>query len=175
MMAPREDYSFANSKAAPRFLAFSRSVSESPPRDNDTSFRVRTALPFLQIALPRGTPKSIFQIEGDVKMRALLRIPEIPIQYGTEVLSNTVVQIGVQPDGFPFSARIITSSGSATADRKALEIANHLRFAPLPLPDSRNPNELQWGECVFQWFTTEPPAASPRATNASSATLSSTK
>ena len=36
--------------------------------------------------------------------------PEIPIQFASDVLSNTVVQLGVRGDGFPFTARIVSGS-----------------------------------------------------------------
>ena len=158
MMKPRQDYALTNSKAPPRFLAFARTPMETPIAENDITSPTRTALPFLQIALARETPKSTLRIEGPLENRALLKSPEIPIQQATDVLTNTVVQIAVKADGFPFSARIITSCGSRLADLRGLQIANQLRFAPTPPAIARDPNELQWGECVFQWFTTEPSA-----------------
>jgi hypothetical protein len=164
MTKPHQDYVLTNSKSPPRFLAFARAPMKFPPRETQIAVPGRTALPFVEISLLRNTQKSILRIEGGLENRALLKTPEIPTQSASDVLSNTVVQVAVKPDGFPFSARVVTGSGSRVADLRALQIANQLRFAPLSTAIVRNANDLQWGECVFQWFTTEP--AAPNATNA---------
>jgi hypothetical protein len=163
MTKPRQDYALTNSKSPPHFLAFARTPMEFPPHETQIALLGRTALPFLEISLAREMPKSILRIEGALENRGLLKSPEIPIQTASDVLSNTVVQVAIKSDGFPFSARITTSSGSRGADLRAVQIANQLRFTPLPAAIAREPNDLQWGECVFQWFTTEPTA--PNATN----------
>ena len=167
MMRPRQDYALTNSKPPPRFLAFARTPMNFPPAPNENKIETQTSLPFLDIALAAEPRKSKIRLEGELHVRPLARTPEIPIQSATDVLTNTVVQIAVKSDGFPFSARIITSSGSRATDLKALDIANHFKFTPLPPAVSRDPTELQWGECVFQWFTTEPSAtnAAPSGPN----------
>jgi hypothetical protein len=170
MMRPRPEYAFTNSLPEPRFLAFARTPTELPRSDSTMILRSRTALPFVEFALPKETPQSTLTIAGGLEGRRLLTSLEPPIQFATDVLSNTVVQVGVRPDGFPFSTRIISGSGSRPADITALNIANKVRFAPLPLAESRNPAELQWGELVFQWFTTEPGATNaPPKTSVSAA------
>ena len=158
MMRPSQDYALTNSKPPPRFLAFARTPMNFPPRQTENSVQSQTTLPFLDIALAPEPHKSMLFVEGELQNRPLARTPEIPLQTATDVLTNTVIQVAVKADGFPFSARIITSSGSRFADLKALDIANHLKFTPLPPAVPRDPTELQWGECVFQWFTTEPGA-----------------
>lgn len=167
MMRPKQDYAWTNAKPSPSFLTFARSPIDLPPHTPQSIALSHTRLPFLEIALADGPHKSTLRIEGDLHPRALLKSPEIPIQFATDVLTNTVVQIAVKPDGFPFSARVVTGSGSRATDLRALEIANRLRFAPLTPAVTRDSSELQWGECVFQWFTT-----TPNATNALPAPVS---
>ena len=86
----------------------------------------------------------------------MMASPTIPIQFASDVLSNTVIQVGIQADGFPLSSRIISGSGSRGADLTALQIANGVRFTPLSAATARTEGALEWGELVFQWFTTEP-------------------
>jgi hypothetical protein len=164
MMRPSQDYALTNSKPPPRFLAFARTPIDFPRSRTENPIHAGADLPFLDIALAPEPHRSILFVEGELQNRPLVRTPKIPIESASDVLTNTVIQVAVKADGFPFSARIITSSGSRAADLKGLDIANHLKFAPLPPAAPRDPTELQWGQCVFQWFTTE-----PGATNAASA------
>ena len=166
MMKPRQDYALTNSKSPPRFLAFTRTPTDLPIIGNELTSPMRTTLPFLEFAFAHESPKSTLRIQGALENRALLNSPEIPIQQATDVLTNTVIQIAVKSDGFPFSARIVTSCGSRLADLRALQIANQLRFAPASAATIRDAAALQWGECIFQWFTTEPSANSNLAPNA---------
>ena len=155
MMRPRQDYALTNSSPDPRYLAFSRTPMEFPPSNNEFVARRQSGLPFVDLNLPAETRRSMLAIEGDLGNRKLTATPEIPIQFGTDVLSNTVVQVAVRSDGFPFTARVISGSGSRVADVTALDIANKLRFVPVPTIGSNDPIALQWGELVFQWFTTD--------------------
>jgi hypothetical protein len=163
MMHPAQEYELTNSLPEPRYLAFSRTPLELPRIDHGLDLQSAAALPFVEFALPKERARSTFAIEGPLAARKLLSPVEPPVQIASDVLSNTVVQLGVRADGFPFSARIVSSSGSRVADLAALNLANQARFAPLPLPDPDNPARLQWGEFVFQWFTTEPTATNTAA------------
>jgi hypothetical protein len=169
MMEPIVEYGITNSLPEPRYLSFARTPVELPQNDHTIVLNPRDVLPFVEFALPKEAPQSTFAIEGALANRRLITSVAVPIQFASDVLTNTVVQLGVRADGFPFSARIVSSSGSHAADVTALDIANKARFAPLPLPDSENPARLQWGELVFQWFTTEPSAtnAAPKTLNPS--------
>lgn len=159
MMRPRQEFALTNAPTPPRYLAFSRTPLELP-RETDVWPRRETDLPLLQFALPREQVRSKLMIEGDLKNRGLIRPIEVPIQNGSEVLSNTVVQVAVRADGLPFSARIVSGSGSRGADVIALNLANKARFSALPQIRAGERAEMQWGELVFQWFT-----ANPAATN----------
>jgi hypothetical protein len=173
MIRPHLDYTLTNSAPQPRYLAFSRTAADFPPTDTKLFSRHDQNLPFVDFQLPVETPRSRLAIEGDLRNRTLTTAPEIPIQYASDVLSNSVVQIGVRADGFPFTARIVSGSGSRAADLTALDIANKLRFVPASLinsSDSADPAALQWGELQFQWFTTEPSATNaPPKTSVSAA------
>jgi hypothetical protein len=158
MMRPKQDYAWTNAKPSPRFLTFARTPIDLPAHTPESIALSHTKLPFVEIPLAEEPHKSTLRIEGDLHARSLLKSPEIPIQFAADVLTNTVVQIAVKPDGFPFSARVVTGSGSRATDLRALEIANRLRFAPLTPAVARDSTDLQWGECVFQWFTTAPNA-----------------
>jgi len=155
MMRPKSDYALTNSLPEPRFLAFSRTANEIPLTTGEQDFKPQSSLPFVAFNLPKEQPRSILRVEGGLEGRPLVKAPVLAVQAASDVLTNTVVQIGVRADGFPFSARIISGSGSRFADLTALDLANKSRFAPLPAAKTADPAELQWGEMVFQWFTTE--------------------
>jgi hypothetical protein len=163
LKAPEADYQISNSIPPARFLEFQRSPAATG--DANSWERPRTALPLLQLSIAKPPAKSLLMVEGALAARTPAIMPELPIQHGTDLLSNTVVQVGVRVDGFPLSTRIILGSGSRGADLAALEIARKIRFGPLPVNVSRETADLQWGQLVFQWFTTEPPS-----TNAVTAT-----
>ncbi len=78
---------------------------------------------------------------------------------GTELLSNSVVQIAVNSAGQVVAARLLARSGSVDADTNALDKARNLRFRPVPSPAP------VWGKAVFEWQTIAPtndsPAGSP--------------
>jgi hypothetical protein len=154
MMRPRNDYELTNSPPVPRFLAFARSSTELPAAPR-ADVEPQSALPFISFNLPKEPPRSILRVEGGLENRPLIKAPALAIQIGSDVLTNSVIQVGVRADGFPFSARIISGSGSRLADLTALDLAYKARFAALPPSASRDPVELQWGELVFQWFTAD--------------------
>ena len=153
MNRPKIDYAPSTAVRQPQFLGFRRTPIDVPTsRETDESPKI-TPLPFVDLALPKPEHKSTLTIEGDLASRAMMtKRPEPPIQVAADVLSDTVVQLGVEADGYPFSARIITSSGSHAADLAALQIAQKIRFVP-----NRTNRALQWGDLTFQWFTAEPP------------------
>lgn len=152
---PKMEYASSNRPAPPRFLAYSRPAEQTPAIASTP--QVAAPLPFLKASLSNPPPRSLFFVEGGLIGRPLLGAPALPLQFGTDVLSNSVVQIGVQADGYPVSARIVRGSGRRDADLTALQIANSVRFAP------RKENSVQWGELVFQWFTAEPPSTNAPA------------
>jgi TonB family protein len=102
--------------------------------------------------------QSVVQIEGDLAGRSLLSLPPLPIQQHNDILTNSIVQAGVNPSGYPESARLLSGSGSKKADQAALAMAKAARFAPLPgllAPGAVDRADLTWGKLIFQWFTVE--------------------
>jgi len=104
---------------------------------------------------------SLFRIEGDLAGRELLGPLQVPSMINMEILTNTVVQVGVNVAGFPFSVVPLSSSGSKTADQRAIELAKTARFKPLSRSGPTalaTPWALTWGKIIFQWHTVEVPA-----------------
>ena len=168
MVRPRQEFALTNPPAPPRYLAFVRRPVELPA-ESELKFRREEDLPLLQFALPSDPPKSILMVEGDLKNRGLIKPIDVPVQIASDVLSNTVVQVAVRADGFPFSARVVSGSGSRGADDVALDLARKARFSALPQIRPGEGAEMQWGELVFQWFTAGPTATNLPAKTAVSA------
>ncbi|MDX1952504.1 MAG: energy transducer TonB [Verrucomicrobiota bacterium] len=113
---------------------------------NDLLPPARSAMPMVSWSpeVPDSTPKSILTIHSAFAPR-LRTVPELPPQVHTDVLSNSVVQVGLDPRGRVVSSRILVGSGSRQADLDALRIARQLSYTPSA------EHELQWGELTFQW------------------------
>lgn len=161
---PQMEIAFSNSIPPVRYLAF----QPSGPEISETNVfrRPLTPLPFLQIALPqRPAPRSLLTVEGDLATRPVLNKPVPPNAVGADVLSDTIVRIGVRRDGFPQSLRVVAGSGTPAMDVSALQMAHGIRFAPQVVTRAGQEDALEWGELVFQWHTAAPgtnnPAISP--------------
>jgi TonB family protein len=95
-------------------------------------------------------PASSMRMEGPLASRRFMSSPpQLGPQPGGQLLSNTVVQLGVDGAGQVVSARLLANSGSSAADATALATARVLRFLPAP---------PAWGKAIFSWQTVEPPA-----------------
>lgn len=106
---------------------------------------------------PLDTPTpmpSRLRVAGALAQRGLINPPGLASYRAAELLTNTVAQVLVRPDGLVFSATLLTSSGSKEADQRALEIARAARFEPLRSPASA----LMSGELIFAWHTEPLPA-----------------
>ena len=117
--------------------------------------------------LPRNAPgeppalplplleRSRLAIEGDLRLET---IPELPSWQSGEVVSNSVIQVAVQPTGHPFSCVLLTTSGMKEADAYAMRLALTLRFRPAKLARNNPGNEpLAFGKLIFQWHTVPAP------------------
>jgi hypothetical protein len=112
---------------------------------------------------------SVFRMEGEIASRPLLGQPILKSWPGTELLNPSITQIAVAKNGTVVSTRLIARSGSAEADRAALEISRQLEFAP-----SRT--ETVWGNVIFDWNTipvapTNSPATTRRLNDMSAALM----
>jgi hypothetical protein len=113
--------------------------------------------------------QSSFSVSGELASRKLLNPPAIPLWPLAGTLRATHVTIAVDASGDVFSAvqevasNLLAEQKSVNpaqplADKQALELVQHLRFAPSP---TRKPNSpiganLTWGTVIIHWRTTAP-------------------
>jgi len=93
--------------------------------------------------------RSTLRIGGGLAGRHLRNPPELPPQPWTDLLTNSVAQVLVNPDGNVISATLLGDSGSREADQLALKTAKSARFEPLRNGDA----QLTIGTLIFQWYT----------------------
>jgi len=99
--------------------------------------------------------QSVFRLNGDLGERLLGAVPTLSSWPSPQLLTNSTVQIAVDPAGEVVAARLETRCGLPEADADALAKARNLRFRPSPTAGAI------WGEAIFQWQTTEPAGAGP--------------
>jgi hypothetical protein len=132
--------------------SFSRLVFETKPAP--TVFLPAS----LQLAESPAT-NSTLRITGELAGRRWLNPPALRSWSGTDLLTNTVVQALVNPDGQVFSATLLVPVASGTNDQNAadyaLQIVRGARFAP-----ARSAARLTLGTLIFEWHT-EPPSTTP--------------
>ena len=110
---------------------------------------------------------SSVRIVGDLAGRGLLRAIEPPPIASEEILTNSVVEVAVRPDGYTFSVRLVSPGARGaeqkTADQIALNLAKAARFEPRPSGAtnfvSATPPALTYGSLIFAWRVLEPPVA----------------
>jgi hypothetical protein len=119
--------------------------------------------------VPPLQTKSTLRLEGALAARPLLGQPELPAWPNNDLLTNTVVALAITADGDPFSATLLSSSGSRAADQLAMREAHASRFQPAEDVGAGQPgnivSNLAWGKMIFEWRTvptlaTNVPAAS---------------
>jgi TonB family protein len=106
----------------------------------------------------RGPPRdenSRLRVEG--LDRQLSSVPSLPPQYATDALKPSVVQVLVQEDGSVFSARLLSSSGSKTADSAALNVARKTWFEPAK--GQERDERIATGKLIFEWRAIDPAQA----------------
>jgi hypothetical protein len=99
--------------------------------------------------------QSVFRLELSLSNRLRGTAPVLRSWASPQLLTNSTVQIAVDPAGEVIATRLDARCGLPEADADALAKARALRFRPAPAAGTR------WGEAVFQWQTTEPAAAGP--------------
>jgi hypothetical protein len=115
----------------------------------------------LPLFLKKESPprQSVFHLEGEPAGRLLGPSPGLRSWPSLQLLTNSIVQIAVDPAGEVVAARLEVRCGPAddtnagSADAAAVAIARGLRFEPSPTAQAR------WGRAVFEWQTTEPGGA----------------
>jgi hypothetical protein len=140
------------------FVAFMQ--TNRPPRFQpriesslDTGEVVASPLP------PLSVPSRMF-VEGDLAKLRLLTPLHLPPQANPDLLTNTVIRMVVDAQGFPYSAVIWARSGNDDADALALtNFAKRVRFSPPEAEALRTipTNKMVSGKLVFEWQTVPPP------------------
>jgi len=113
------------------------------------------------VFLDAPVPSSL-RIEGELAGRRLLN-PE-PLPAVSEALTNSVVQVVVDPRGYVYSAVPTVRSGS-TNDDLAVRIAYSKRFEPIevsgPNRSTIAPAPMMTGTLIFEWRPAAPETAQP--------------
>ncbi len=109
---------------------------------------------------PEAFPtQSVLRLTGELSRRRLLAPLALTNWPGTEILSNTVVQILVGADGRLVSAPTLLKprGGPNEADLYALREVRKARFEPISVADPLNPQAgLTVGQLIFEWHTVPP-------------------
>jgi TonB family protein len=159
---PAHLYDILSPPPSPRLLSLGEALeiltqkkSSQPPPDVFASIK-KYSPPMEKPSLlgPINPPQSELRIEGALANRTLLNNPTLPPEYFNDALGNTIVEAGVDGDGFVLSARILSGSGFKQADQDAIAITRGLRFAP-EREFSGARAELTWGKLIFDWFGLE--------------------
>lgn len=122
------------------FLKTNRMVNET----NDFKPVPQVAAPEVAIE-PMLPQRSVLKIKGDLATRPTVSLPTVPAIPYNDVIRPSRVQAVVDGDGNVISTVLLESSEFADADRKALELARQIRFAPA--------NKTVIGELIFTWHT----------------------
>ncbi len=157
---PPPEYTLAEWPGRPRWLGAENQperVGSAAPPAAPAPVRPWRAPPVLLSREPAAplllaTNTLVFP-RGDLAGRAI-QAPAPPRTLpGSEVLSPTVVEVGVSPVGDVVIARVTGVSGNPEADRIAFAWAQGVRFPDL-VPDAENDiqiGRLTWGELAFVW------------------------
>lgn len=103
--------------------------------------------------------RSTVRVEGALADRLPSRAFNVSPWPHTDLLAPSVVQVVVDPQGWPVSVGLLSSSGLKAADDQALREARSARFQNRPPRAAENGSrhqELAWGKLVFQWQTLPP-------------------
>jgi hypothetical protein len=117
--------------------------------------------------LPISVPSRMF-VEGDLAKLRLLTPLRLPPQTNVDILTNTVVQMVVDAQGYPFSSVILAGSGSGEADSLALtNYARKIRFSPPEAEALRTvpTNKMISGKLIFEWQTVPPAPTNAPSSN----------
>ncbi len=162
---PARPLELAREQLGATFVAFMQ--TNLPPRfqpriDSGLDTEEAASAPLQPLSVP-----SRLVVEGDLARLRLLTRMHLPPQTNTDLLTNTVVQIVVDAQGYPFSSVLWASSGSQDADSMALtNFAKAIRFAP---PEAAAlgivpQDKMISGKLVFEWQTVPPaPTNAPTA------------
>jgi TonB family protein len=117
---------------------------------------------------PTAPAGSRLRLEDGLAGRRLVTPINVPPMPHTDLLTDTVVQVVANAKGLPVSVPVLlSSSGSAEADREALRLARSARFVPVtsggPEGVSNLSAQLTWGRMIFEWQTSPMPTTNAPA------------
>lgn len=107
---------------------------------------------------PISVPSRMF-VEGDLAKLRLLTPLHLPPQTNSDILTNTVIRMVADAQGYPYSSVIWAKSGNDDADALALtNFARAVRFSPPEVEALRAvpTNKMVSGQLVFEWQTVPP-------------------
>lgn len=163
------DFSFVHHEAAdwtepPRWLAlpanelgmaFKQLIRpDSKPSEIAQKIEPEISLPRLPAPDAELSLRSTFRVEGPLANRSLMEAFKLSSQTNANLLTNSIVQVIVNPAGFTWSANLLTSSGDKKADDDALALSKAARFEPLLPSQMKNNGGLTFGKIIFDWHTT---------------------
>lgn len=151
-------------------MGFRRFLQTNPPVALAFATKPTAPLAILEarpIASATATPSDL-HLEGPLSTRSLLNSPALRGWEHSELLTNSLVRVLVNPDGNVVSEVLLISSGLKAADDEALARAGAAQFEPLPRTPGGEGSvpQLAWGTLVFEWQTlpsaaTNGPTANP--------------
>jgi TonB family protein len=103
---------------------------------------------------PIAQTQSVLRLRGDLRLRLTSPV-SLPPQPSAQLLTNTVVELAIDPAGNVLAHRLLARSGSAAADDAALAVAKALRFRPSAQAGAA------WGEAIFEWHTIQDTNTAP--------------
>ncbi len=142
---------------------FAARISPAPPA---AGFPLRVAAdkpwPEPTASAPPPVPvgdRSSLELDAALAARGLAAPLQLPSLTQSNLLSATVVEVGVDPAGGVSSAIVLRSSGLKSADEQGLELAARARFKPLAgSAAAGTASGWVWGRMVFRWHSAVPAA-----------------
>jgi TonB family protein len=135
-------------------------IADSSPETRETASLPQEPRVFAQPYLPATFPlptQSFVRVEGPLRSRGLLNIPNLRTWPRADLVTNTIIGVTVDPAGAPASVVLLSSSGLPEADRAAIQAANRAQFEPAAATGSyaalTAPSNHIAGKMVFEWRT----------------------
>lgn len=92
--------------------------------------------------------ESAWHVTGPIKERLIQPYPTFPHIHSSELLSPTLLRMGITSSGDPQFVILETGSGSDEADQLGIFFARNLRFAPREEPAN---DPVTWGYLKILW------------------------
>ena len=154
---PARPLELAKEQLGAAFVAFMQ-TNRPPPFQPRIESSFDTAEAGAAPLAPISVPSRMF-VEGDLAKLRLLTPLHLPPQTNSDLLTNTVIRMVVDAQGYPFSSVIWERSGKDDADAMALtNFSREVRFSPPEAEALRTipTNKMISGKLVFEWQTVPP-------------------